>query len=485
MGMKRIMASITVSILAITTCISLANPAGVLPISSYNGRVVVLLGEDSHRRGCFTDFGGKADPGEQPYQTAAREFSEESLKVLNNSISSVAQTLKGASPIINGGYYIYPYKVSFVSSQKLRGVMNGLIKKMGGLRNVIRKYHAEKIDFAWVYATDLYNAISKAYNNTVRVNSISGRSLLLYPYLTKGLRLPAGLNLLASLVKNNIASTKAALQKAKAPAKPVAKSAPKKAPARFVAKPVSKKAPAKPVAKSAAKKAPAKPVGKPAPKKAPVKSVAKPVFKKASAKPVAKPVAPKVSGIKFAKSLKVGSATIHIGTGDIAKVAHVGAIVNAANEKLLGGHGINGAVQKAAGPQLLAYCKKNIKEVKKGVRCPTGQVRTTPAFNLSKLGIKNIIHAVGPRGSNKQRKQLLESTYKQILAEASKHKLTSVAIPAISTGIFGFPIKEATEVALKATKNYLQTHKTSLQNVYFVLFSQGDLAVYTNMLAKI
>jgi O-acetyl-ADP-ribose deacetylase (regulator of RNase III) len=124
----------------------------------------------------------------------------------------------------------------------------------------------------------------------------------------------------------------------------------------------------------------------------------------------------------------------------------VDAIVNAANETLLGGGGVDGAIHRAAGPALLAACRA-IPEVRPGVRCPTGEARITPGFNLP---ARHVIHTVGPvwQGGSEGEAELLAACYRNSLNLAREHGLTSIAFPAISCGVFGYPPQKAARVAL-------------------------------------
>jgi O-acetyl-ADP-ribose deacetylase (regulator of RNase III) len=153
--------------------------------------------------------------------------------------------------------------------------------------------------------------------------------------------------------------------------------------------------------------------------------------------------------------------------GDITKM-EVDAIVNAANTSLLGGGGVDGAIHRAAGPQLLEECR--------GIGgCPTGEARITKGYRLP---ARHVIHTVGPvyRGTPRD-SQLLTGCYRNSLALAVQHKLASIAFPAISCGVYGYPIEEACRVAVDTTLEFLETHP-SLQKVIFILFSAGDLKVY-------
>lgn len=137
-------------------------------------------------------------------------------------------------------------------------------------------------------------------------------------------------------------------------------------------------------------------------------------------------------------------AVVDVRLADITKL-QVDAIVNAANERLLGGGGVDGAIHAAAGPELLAACRA-IAEVRPGVRCPTGEVRITPGFRLP---ARFVIHAVGPvwRGGSEGERELLASCYRNLLELGSERGFRSLAIPAISCGVYGFPLREAANIA--------------------------------------
>lgn len=126
------------------------------------------------------------------------------------------------------------------------------------------------------------------------------------------------------------------------------------------------------------------------------------------------------------------------------------AIVNAANERMLGGGGVDGAIHTAAGPRLLEACQQ-VPEVSPGVRCPTGEARITRG---GRLQAKYVIHTVGPKYESAEASApLLAAAYRSSLQLANKHRLENVAFPAISTGIYGYPKEEAAEVALKAVRD--------------------------------
>jgi O-acetyl-ADP-ribose deacetylase len=159
---------------------------------------------------------------------------------------------------------------------------------------------------------------------------------------------------------------------------------------------------------------------------------------------------------------------IEIFQGDITGL-QVDAIVNAANSSLLGGGGVDGAIHSAAGHELLEYCRKLN-------GCPTGQAKITPGF---KLQAKFIIHTVGPvwRGGNNNEDNLLAGCYKNSLKLAVENKIKTIAFPAISTGIYSFPLLRAIEIALKETINFLN-EDSSIEKVIFVCYDTETFNVY-------
>jgi O-acetyl-ADP-ribose deacetylase (regulator of RNase III) len=157
---------------------------------------------------------------------------------------------------------------------------------------------------------------------------------------------------------------------------------------------------------------------------------------------------------------------IEIQRGDIAKMA-VDAIVNAANERMLGGGGVDGAIHRAAGPGLLEECNQ-IPEVMPGVRCPTGEARLTHGHALP---AKYVIHTVGPvwRGGEHGEPQLLASCYRSSLELALKHGVRSIAFPAISCGVYGYPLSDAAAIAMRQVTDYM-AEVPQLTRVVFVAF---------------
>ena len=145
------------------------------------------------------------------------------------------------------------------------------------------------------------------------------------------------------------------------------------------------------------------------------------------------------------------------------------AIVNAANEGLLAGGGVCGAIFRAAGPKLVEACQKL-------APCPTGKARITPGFLLP---AKYIIHAVGPiwSGGNQGEPELLRGAYQAALKLADEYSCRSIAFPAISTGIFGFPLQPATDIAIKTVREHLAGRST-IMTVIFACFSEEVLGAY-------
>lgn len=149
----------------------------------------------------------------------------------------------------------------------------------------------------------------------------------------------------------------------------------------------------------------------------------------------------------------------------------VDAIVNAANSSLIPGGGVDGAINRAAGPEL-ARAMRAIGG------CPTGEARVTPAFALP---AKYVIHAVGPiwRGGNAGEDRQLAGAYRSSLSLARDHHCTSVAFPAISTGVYGYPADKATRIAVDTCRNFGEPG--SLELIHFACFSEGTLALYKEL----
>jgi len=173
---------------------------------------------------------------------------------------------------------------------------------------------------------------------------------------------------------------------------------------------------------------------------------------------------------------------IDVTTGDITTLA-VDAIVNAANQSLLGGGGVDGAIHRAAGPKL-----KEHNQTLGG--CETGLARITPAFDLEDRGIRHIIHTVGPVWSSDESEKLgntrddvlLASCYQQSLILAEKHEIKSVAFPAISTGVYHFPKQRAAKIAFSHVAQFLKEHDLP-EKVTFCCFSEEDAQIYHDVIA--
>ena len=165
---------------------------------------------------------------------------------------------------------------------------------------------------------------------------------------------------------------------------------------------------------------------------------------------------------------------IEIMKGDITTLK-LDAIVNAANTSLLGGGGVDGAIHRAAGPGLINECRKI-------GGCPTGEARITGAHHLP---TKYVIHTVGPIYQGKDEDpRLLSSCYLNSLELAVKNQITSIAFPAISCGVYGYPVKEACRIAVDTTCDFLKQN-SSLQKIVFILFSSADYSVYTEYLKRL
>lgn len=159
---------------------------------------------------------------------------------------------------------------------------------------------------------------------------------------------------------------------------------------------------------------------------------------------------------------------IEIIQGDITRL-EVEAIVNAANESLLGGGGVDGAIHRAAGSELLEACRELN-------GCPTGEARITKGYNLP---ARYVIHTVGPvwQGGGSNEKNLLASCYRNSLQLAVDHNLRSIAFPSISTGVYGFPIEQASRIALRVILDFVETEDAA-PRVVMTCFSAQDLDAY-------
>jgi len=186
--------------------------------------------------------------------------------------------------------------------------------------------------------------------------------------------------------------------------------------------------------------------------------------------------------------------------GDITKQGDVDILVNAANARMLGGAGVDGAIHNAAGPQLRQWIEENIKEISPHVRLALGDVLGTPSFNLKSRGVKMIVHTVGPdcriKNQRENKENYLRRAYQNSLRQVSvidwhvpqinghlaRGRLKNIAFPSISTGIYGYPVQEAASLAIQAIGDFIKQDTFWLDEVRFVLFSDADFAVYERAL---
>ncbi|HHL39142.1 MAG TPA: O-acetyl-ADP-ribose deacetylase [Deltaproteobacteria bacterium] len=173
--------------------------------------------------------------------------------------------------------------------------------------------------------------------------------------------------------------------------------------------------------------------------------------------------------------VKIGSTLVSLVQGDITD-EETDAIVNAANSRLAGGGGVDGAIHRAGGPAIMEECRRI-------GGCPTGSAVTTTA---GRLKARRVIHTVGPiyRDGTRGERELLASAYRSSLEKALDEGLKSVAFPSISTGAYGYPIDEAARTALETVVDFVRTHE-GLELVRFVLFSERDLRVYEAALREL
>jgi O-acetyl-ADP-ribose deacetylase (regulator of RNase III) len=172
---------------------------------------------------------------------------------------------------------------------------------------------------------------------------------------------------------------------------------------------------------------------------------------------------------------RVGEAVVEIEQGDIT-AEQTEAIVNAANEGLRGGGGVDGAIHRAGGPAIMEECRKI-------GRCPTGKAVVTTG---GRLAARYVIHTVGPiwRGGGSGEAELLASCYRESLKTTQAKGAASISFPSISTGAYGYPKPEAARVALKAVAGYLKQNP-GIARVRFVVFSPGDLEIYRQALDEV
>ncbi|HEV2130509.1 MAG TPA: O-acetyl-ADP-ribose deacetylase [Longimicrobiaceae bacterium] len=180
--------------------------------------------------------------------------------------------------------------------------------------------------------------------------------------------------------------------------------------------------------------------------------------------------------------MRIGGATLRLVRGDITE-QQVDAVVNAANSTLLGGGGVDGAIHRRGGPEILAECRE-LRRTRYPDGLPTGEAVATTA---GALPARRVIHTVGPvwQGGKAGEPELLASAYRSSLERAREEGLRSVAFPAISTGVYGYPIEQAAPLALRTVAEYVRQHPDALEEVRFVLFSDPDLQLYRQALAEL
>lgn len=166
--------------------------------------------------------------------------------------------------------------------------------------------------------------------------------------------------------------------------------------------------------------------------------------------------------------------TIKLHRGDITKLV-VDAIVNAANTSLLGGGGVDGAIHRAAGKELLEECRSLN-------GCKTGEAKITKGYQLP---ARHVIHTVGPvwNGGSHKEPDLLHNAYYNSLALAEKNNLKTIAFPNISTGVYGFPKEQAAEIAVTTIKDFVKTHPHAFSEIIFVCFDDENFGIYNRLLA--
>ena len=168
--------------------------------------------------------------------------------------------------------------------------------------------------------------------------------------------------------------------------------------------------------------------------------------------------------------MKQNNTIIRTIQGDITKVDFVTAIVNAANNSLLGGGGVDGAIHRAAGRELLEECRTLH-------GCATGEAKITGAYRLP---CEYVIHTVGPiwNGGRRNEPQLLSDCYRNSLQTAVDHQIRSIAFPSISTGVYSYPVEEAASIAVRTVKHFIEEHPAALDLVEWVLFDAKTYAAY-------
>lgn len=171
---------------------------------------------------------------------------------------------------------------------------------------------------------------------------------------------------------------------------------------------------------------------------------------------------------------KIGTTVLRTVQGDITKITDAEAIVNAANNSLLGGGGVDGAIHRAAGRELLEECRTLH-------GCATGDAKITGAYNLP---CRYVIHTVGPiyYDGTHDEPRLLESCYTRSLEVAGENGIRTIAFPSVSTGVYGYPVYEAAEISVKAVTDYVRAHPASFDTITWVLFDSRTKDAYDRAL---
>ena len=182
----------------------------------------------------------------------------------------------------------------------------------------------------------------------------------------------------------------------------------------------------------------------------------------------------------MAAGLTVKNTKLALVKGDIT-LQKVDAIVNAANSSLMGGGGVDGAIHRAGGAAILEECRQIVSQIG---RLAAGKAVISTGGNLP---AKYVIHTVGPvwRGGGNREEETLASCYTESLKIASDKMLTGIAFPAISTGVYGYPLDQAAKIAINAAIGYLRENSTSLKSIYFVVYDGNAYKIYANELDNI
>ncbi|MBG9982474.1 O-acetyl-ADP-ribose deacetylase [Aerococcaceae bacterium DSM 111020] len=165
---------------------------------------------------------------------------------------------------------------------------------------------------------------------------------------------------------------------------------------------------------------------------------------------------------------------IHLIQGDITKISNVDAIVNAANQSLLGGGGVDGAIHRAAGPKLLEECRQLN-------GCAPGEAKITKGYELP---VDYVIHTVGPiwRGGKENEAKFLANAYRNSLELARKNHLRRIAFPSISTGVYSYPVDLAANIAIETAHDYIEAYPDAFEDIIWVLYDEQTYQAYDKQL---